>query len=171
MATATTTGKAKCFVCGKEKVVYLCEGCSQKFCFTHLNEYRQNNDEEFDKTITECDWFQQKLIEQKGDQNQRSLIQQVDKWAEDSIMKIKLTAEECKKFLFESTNDNIIEIEKELKEFIHELERIRQENDFNEIHLNQLRNKLNKLEKKFDESSNISIQRYSTSFIKKISIS
>jgi hypothetical protein len=38
---ATSTGKAHCVTCGKEKVDYKCEGCSQNFCLNHLTDHHQ----------------------------------------------------------------------------------------------------------------------------------
>ncbi|CAF1144887.1 unnamed protein product [Rotaria sordida] len=171
MATATTNGKAKCFECNKNKIVYLCEGCSQKFCLTDLTEHQQQHGKELDKILTDCDEFRQKLIEQKGDQNQRLLIQQVNEWEDNSMKRIKQIAEECRQILIKHTDDNIMEIEKELNKFITDLKQIRRENDFNEFHLNQLKMELEKLEKELDQPSNISIQQHSTPFINKISVS
>ncbi|CAF3630015.1 unnamed protein product [Rotaria sp. Silwood1] len=170
MATTTSTGKAKCFKCDKDKVVYLCEGCSQKFCLTDLTEHHKNHGIELDKIITDCDAFQQKLIEQQVDQNQRVLIQQIDEWEKDSINKIKQTAEECRQISIKFTVDNIVVIEKELNKLIIDWRQIRQEDDFNEFHLDQLKKELEKLQKELNQVSNISIQEHPTSFINKISI-
>ncbi|CAF1116806.1 unnamed protein product [Rotaria sp. Silwood1] len=170
MATTTSTGKAKCFKCDKDKVVYLCEGCSQKFCLTDLTEHHKNHGIELDKIITDCDAFQQKLIEQQVDQNQRVLIQQIDEWEKDSINKIKQTAEECRQISIKFTVDNIVVTKKELNKLITDCRQILQEDDFNEFHLDQLKKELEKLEKELNQVSNISIQEHPTSFINKISI-
>jgi hypothetical protein len=47
---------------------------------------------------------------------------------------------------------------------------IHRENDFNEIDLKNLKQKLTQLEKQLDQISNVSIQEDSEIFIKKISI-
>ncbi|CAF3538219.1 unnamed protein product [Rotaria sp. Silwood1] len=168
---ATGIGKEKCFICAKDKIVYLCEGCSEKFCLTDLTEHRQALHKEYDKIITDCDVFRQKLIEQKANPNQRLLIQQIVEWEKNSIKKIKQTSEECRQILLKDTDDNIIETEKKLDKFVLKSRQIRQEDDFNEIHLNQLKTLLEELEKELDQPSNFSIQEGSTPFINKISVS
>ncbi|CAF3435271.1 unnamed protein product [Rotaria sp. Silwood2] len=165
------TGKEKCFTCAKDKIVYLCEGCSQKFCLTHLAEHRQALHKEYEKIITNCDEFRQKLIEQKEDPNQHLLIQQVVAWENNSIKKIQQTAEECRQTLLKHTNDSLIETENKLNKFISDSKQIRQEDEFNEFHLNQLKKLLEELKKEFDQPLNISIHEGSTAFINKISVS
>ncbi|CAF2984447.1 unnamed protein product [Rotaria sp. Silwood2] len=165
------TGKEKCFTCAKDKIVYLCEGCSQKFCLTDLTKHRQTLHKEYESIITDCDEFRQKIIEQKHDPNQYLLIQKIATWETKSIKKIRQTAEECRQILLQQINDNLIETEKELNKFIADSRQIRQDDDFNEIHLNQLKIILEKLKKEFDRPSSISIQEDTTAFISKLSVS
>ena len=47
---------------------------------------------------------------------------------------------------------------------------MRHENEFNEIHLNHLTKRLNKIQQEFLQPSDVSIQQESTSFINKISV-
>ncbi|CAF3394023.1 unnamed protein product [Rotaria socialis] len=171
MATSATTSK-QCFICKKEKSnLYPCGGCSENFCFPDLSKHRQEHVVELEKIVTECDTFQQSISEQQQDLNHRPLIQQVNKWERDSIMKIKQTAEDCRQRLIKSTDDNIIEIEKELNQLSSRLRKMRYDEDFNEIHLNNLRMLLKELEKELDQPRNVSILEEPTSFINKISIS
>jgi hypothetical protein len=51
-----------------------------------------------------------------------------------------------------------------------QLRRTRQENDFNEIELNEFKQKLTQLAKQLDKPSNVSLQQGSASFINKISV-
>jgi hypothetical protein len=56
-----------------------------------------------------------------------------------------------------------------LRKLTEELKQIRQEDDFNEIHLNQFKQKLNELEEQLNKPANISIsQKNSSGFINKI---
>ena len=97
---ATSTGKTQCFICSKEKSTYKCGGCAKDFCFIHLTEHRQTVSKEFDEIENDRNLFRQLLIEQKEDPKIRPLIQQIDKWEDDSIKKIKRTGRECKQMLF-----------------------------------------------------------------------
>ena len=47
---AKAIGKVPCVTCGKEKVAYKCEGCSEHFCFNHLANHRQIITKQLDQT-------------------------------------------------------------------------------------------------------------------------
>ena len=101
---AMATSKTQCFTCDKFLITYNCKGCSQDFCFNHLTEHRQTLGKQFDEIENDRDQFQQILIEQKQDPTKHFLIQQINQWENDSIEKIKQTANECKQILIEQTN-------------------------------------------------------------------
>ena len=65
-------------------------------------------------------------------------------------------------------NENIEKIENKLTQLTEQLKQTRQENDFNEIHLNRFGQKLNQLEEQLNRPSNVSIEQDSSSFINKI---
>ncbi|CAM4966788.1 unnamed protein product [Rotaria socialis] len=171
MATAAINSK-QCFICKKEKSnLYPCGGCSEKFCNIDLPKHHQEHVVELEKIATDCDTFQQSISEQQQDLNHRPLIKQVNEWERDSIMKIKQIAEDSRQRLIKLTDDNIAEIMKELNQFIAGLRKRRDDDDFNEIYLNNLRVLLEQLKKKLERPLNVSILEEPTSFINKISVS
>ncbi|CAF4783396.1 unnamed protein product, partial [Rotaria magnacalcarata] len=107
---------------------------------------------------------------QEKDLYHRSLVKQVNEWERDSITKIKQIAEDCRRKLIKLTDDNIAEIKKKLNQFITDFKKIRDDDDFHEIHLNKLRLLLEELKKKLQQPLNVSILEKRTSFINKISI-
>ncbi|CAF1527053.1 unnamed protein product, partial [Adineta steineri] len=147
-----------------------CGGCPENFCSQDLPKHHQEHVLELEKIVTDCDAFQQTISEQQQDLNHRPLIQQVNEWERDSITKIKQTAEDCRQTLIKPTGDNIAEIKKKLNQFIADLRKMRDDGDFNEIHLNNLRMLLKELEKELEQPLNVSILEEPTSFINKISI-
>ncbi|CAM4882634.1 unnamed protein product [Rotaria socialis] len=151
--------------------LHQCGGCSEKFCWQDLPKHHQEHVLELEKIGTDCDAFQQKVNEQQQDLNHRPLIQQVNEWERDSIMKIKQRAEDCRQRLIKSADDNIIKMKMKLNQFIADLRKMRDDDDFNEIHLNRLRLLLEELKKKREKPLNVSILEEPTSFINKISIS
>jgi outer membrane murein-binding lipoprotein Lpp len=165
---AAANAKIQCFSCCKETRTFICAGCSQHFCRDDLTKHLQKLREDLDKIENEHDQFRQKFNDQKEDPKKHLLIQKVDQWEKDSIKKIKQTAEECRKRLINYTNIFIIEIEKKLNDLAKEIIQIRQENQFNEIDLDQFKEKLNKLKEELDKPSNVSIEQQSSAFIKKI---
>jgi chromosome segregation ATPase len=168
MATATT--KTQCFSCGKETRTFNCEGCSRNFCRNDLTKHLQELGEQFDRIENNHDELRQILNEQKIDPKKHSLIRQINHWEEDSMKKIKQTAEECRQKLMKYTSKGIMELENQLNNLAKQMKDIRQENEFNEIDLKQFKEKLNKLKDELDKPSNVSIKQESTGFINKIFI-
>ena len=105
---ATSTNRTRCITCGKEKVAYKCEGCSQNFCFNHLADHHQALGKQLDEVEDRRNLFREILTEQKMNPQKHSLIQQINKWERDSIKKIEQTAQiardELGKLLDESNN-------------------------------------------------------------------
>jgi DNA repair exonuclease SbcCD ATPase subunit len=168
---ATSTGKAQCVTCGKEKVAYKCEGCSQSFCVKHLPDHHQALGKQLEEIEDKRNLFRETLVEQTTNPQKYSLIKQINQWENNSIMKIQQTADEAKQLVIKHTNEHIENIEVQLTKLTEELKQIREEDDFNEIHLNQLKQKLKELEEQFNNPSNISIQQEQSSlFINKISV-
>jgi tRNA uridine 5-carbamoylmethylation protein Kti12 len=170
MATATSITHCVIVTCRKGKVAYKCEGCSQYFCIIHLPDHHQAFGKELDKTEEKINLFRETLIKQTTDPQKHSLIQQINQWENDSINKIRQTAEEARQVLLEHIGEHMNEIEIELTKLTEELKQIREENDFNEIDLNKFEPELKKLEEQLNNPSNISIQQDSSAFINKISV-
>jgi hypothetical protein len=168
---ATATDKVQCIMCNEETDTYNCRGCSKDFCFDHLTEHRQTFNQEFGKIENERNLLKQTMIEQKEDQKNDLVIQQINRWEYYSINKIKQTAEECRRILIESKKKYIIEIENKLVQLTKQMEEISQKNKFNEIDLNKLKLKLKELTEELFKSPNISTEQDCTSaFIDKISV-
>jgi chromosome segregation ATPase len=164
------TGKARCIICEKEKSAVRCEGCLQIFCYNHLNDHRQQLSQHFDELEINRDLFRQTLNEQINHPQKHILIKQIDQWESDSIQKIQQIAKECREKLFQHTNEHVNQIEMNLTKLTNQMREIRQENDFNEIDLNNLKEKLTRLEKDLDQIPNVLIGEDSTTLIKKFSV-
>lgn len=170
MASISASAKAQCTVCKKEKSAVRCEGCLQIFCYQHLADHRQNLDKELETIEMNRDLFREKLSEQIVNVENHSLMKQIDEWKEESIKKIEQAAEECKQTIIEHTIGHMKRIEIELTELTQQLKYVRQENDFNELDLTQLTNKLRQLQEDLQHPTTISIQQDTASFISKISV-
>ncbi len=90
-----STGKIHCDTCGKAKATYKCEGCSQSFSFDHLADHRRVLGDELTEVEHKRNEFRQSLTEQKTNPQKHSLIQQINKWEQDSIKIIEQTAEKA----------------------------------------------------------------------------
>ena len=170
MTSEPPSDRGKCFICHKERIVYLCGGCLQRFCLDHLPEHRRQLGEELSGLENGRDKLQQTLIERKNNRQKLSLMERVDKWEVDSINKIQRVAQECRQLLNQHKNEHILGIEKKLTKLTEELKQIREENEFNEIDLQQLEEKLKRLGVELDQPRNIKVQEEATPLICKISV-
>ena len=167
---AAAIGKTHCVTCKKDKVAYKCGGCSQDFCFNHLADHRQLLGKELDHVEDRRNLFRETLAEQTTNPQKHALIERINRWEKDSINKIRQTAEEARKVLLEHTTEHLNSIEKKLDDLTKQLKIIREENDFNEIHLDQFRGKLKQLEDELNKPSTISVREDSSPYISKISV-
>ena len=120
-----------------------------------------------DEVENDRNLFRQRITESKENPNKHLLFQQINKWEEDSIKKIKQTAEEMRQCIIQYTSEHITEIEIKLTD---ELRDNHKESDFIETDLDSWKNKSIKLDEKYTKTPNISIQQDSISFIRKISV-
>ncbi len=166
---ATAGVKTLCITCKKDKVTYACEGCQQRFCLNHLNDHNKELATQLDEIEDQRNIFKQIISEHNSNPEKHSLFKEISKWEENSIQKIKQTANELRETLIKQTSDHVKGVEIDLKKLTDQMKEIRSENDFNEIHLNELKIKLNKLEEQFNQPKNIQIREDSNSnFINKI---
>jgi hypothetical protein len=165
---ATSNAKAQCATCKKVTRTFICDGCTQNFCFDCLTKHLQELKKDLNGIETEHDQFRQKVNDQKKDTKKRSLIQQVDQWEEDSINKIKQTAQQCRQRLLNYRNKFILNIENQLNNMTKQIKQFNQDSQFNEIDLAELKEKLKFLKEELDKPPNVSIQQQPTTFIDKI---
>jgi DNA anti-recombination protein RmuC len=169
---ATSNIETHCSMCNEETSTstFICRQCLKQFCFHHLTEHRATLKTQFHQIENDYNQFRQTLNDQKNDPNKRLLIQQINKWEEESKNKIKQAADQCRQKLIDYTNKIIIKIENKLDNTIKQQTTTREKNEFKEIHLEKLKQKLNKLKEELDKPTNVSIQQESTSFINQISV-
>ncbi|CAF0794549.1 unnamed protein product [Adineta steineri] len=167
---AMANNKTLCFTCTKEKITYPCKGCSKEFCLIHLMEHQQILNEELNHITNEYNEFKQRINEQKQNPQNGLLINQIDQWERNSIEEIQQKAKDYRKIVIEYLPTFFNNIEMKFNDLNEQIKQIHAENDFNEINLNYLKNQLIEITKELNNSSNLSIQQESQSFINEISI-
>jgi DNA repair exonuclease SbcCD ATPase subunit len=165
---ATTNTKLPCATCKKISRTFNCEGCTQGFCFDCLTKHLQELKRDLNGIDSEHEQFRQKLTEQKKDTKKRSLIQQVDQWEEDSINKIKQTAQNCRQRLINYRTRFLINLDNQLNNMTKQIKQFNQDSQFNETDLTELKDKLKYLKEELDKPPNVTIQLQPTTFIDKI---
>ena len=144
---------------------YLCDGCSQRFCHKHLDEHRKNLKRELDQMESNHDELRQMINEQKQDPRKHPLMKEIDQWERKSIEQIQQTANQCRDQSIDHTNLFFIDIECKLNQLARQMKQMRDENEFNDLDLNQLKENMHKLEKELLQPSYLSLEQQSTSFI------
>ncbi|CAF0774706.1 unnamed protein product [Adineta steineri] len=165
-----TNNNKKCFTCHRENNTYTCEGCSQRFCSRHIPKHQQRLNEELSYIIDGYNEFKQTINEQKQNPRNSSLINQIDQWEIESIKKIQQKAQSCREIVIKSSETPINDIEMKFNNLIKQIQQLQQENDFNEINLNHLRNQLIGMTEDLNNPLKIYIEEDSQSFINEISI-
>lgn len=154
----TRTSKTRSIICNKNKTTAECSGCLQDFCPDHLTAHRQ----ELQKQLNN--------IERNHDVFRHSFTQQIDQWEQDSIEKIKQTAEEAGQSVLTYITESKNQIEEKLYRFREQRKRDREENDITEIVLEKWENELQQLTKNILKPLNIIMEQNSTPLINKIHI-
>ena len=96
------------------------------------------------------------------------LIEQIDQWGQNSIDKIKQTAQQCRDKWIHHSTQFLCGIENKLNDLAREIKDIFQENEFNEIDLNKLKQSLEKLQEELDRPTNFLIEQELTAAINKV---
>jgi phosphomevalonate kinase len=120
--------------------------------------------QEFTQIEHQLNSFRQKLDDQKENPNHYSLIRQINQWENESINKIKQTAQQCR----DEINKYLIKIENKFNELTQKTKEIGKQNKINEINSKQIQEKFNKLNKEFEKPKNVSIEQKSSTFIHQI---
>ncbi|CAF3747071.1 unnamed protein product [Adineta steineri] len=167
---ATANARAKCSICNKGNITYVCPGCSEGFCFQHLTEHRQILHNQLEEIINNHNQFQQAIIQKKQNPLNSSLIEQINQWETDSIHQIQQIANECRETLKILIQKSISDIEDKFLELSQKLKETREENEVNDIDLNNFQLQLTQITEELNEPSNISVRQDSQEFIKKISV-
>ncbi|CAF3769136.1 unnamed protein product, partial [Adineta steineri] len=165
-----TTNKTQCFTCNKDKITYLCDGCLKNFCLMDLTEHRQLLNEELHYIINDYDQFKQIFSEQKPSLRDLSLIDQINQWEIDSINKIKQKAKDCIEDVIRSSQTVLNDIEIKLNDLNEQIKQFHNENEFNEINLEYLRNELIKIREEYNNPPTASIQPDSLPFTDEIPV-
>ena len=167
---ATVPGRTRCVTCGKDKATAKCSGCFQDFCYNHLGEHRQQLNKQLDEIEVDRDLFQQAFHQQTTNPHKHSLIQRIDQWEQESIQKIKQTAEEVRQTLLIHTNEHIDQTKEKLDKLANQLKHSRDEDDIIETDLQKWKEELQQMTQQFSKPSNIKIQQSLIPLVNKVQV-
>ena len=156
---SSTLNRTLCVTCNKEKITYSCQGCSKRFCLDDLTKHRISLNQQLEQIQNDHDDLRQNLNNLKLNPLEYFLIEQIDQWEKESIDKIKQTAQQCKDQWIHYSDTFFKDIDKKLHNLAQRIKETQRENEFNEIDLNYLRQKFEKLQKQLDQPTTVSIEQ------------
>jgi C-terminal processing protease CtpA/Prc len=155
MASSTAAKVSLCATCEKNTGIFTCGGCARAFCTKHANEHRQLLGNQMDEIVLEHDQLRQSINEQADDIDQSLSMRKIERWEQQSIDKIKKTAEIARKKLKQYMTERTQYIQTAVQELAERLNKARIADDFVETNLKIWSDKINEL--KTDVSASIPI--------------
>ncbi|CAF1552921.1 unnamed protein product [Rotaria sp. Silwood1] len=125
-----------CTKCASKGVgIFKCQGCSNVFCRKHASEHRDNLSHQLDELVSEHDQLYQ-LINQENN-GYYTLINQIDQWEKNSIIKIQQVAQNIRQDIVQYIKSQKENASETLKYFSQRLRKAREEDDYieNDLHL------------------------------------
>ena len=168
MATATPANP--CFTCGKLTGRVKCEGCSKIFCLNDFEGHQQELSKQLEEVEVIRDLFRQSLTEKITDSRKHPLIEQIDEWENESIDKVRQTAEEVRQILTKHTAELNTKLEDRLSKLTNQLRQSREAKDFFETELNQWKEELKQMKNELVKPSSVTIRQDPTPLVTRINV-
>ncbi|CAF0818110.1 unnamed protein product [Didymodactylos carnosus] len=144
--------------CAKHIGIFACQGCKQLFCGKHSNEHRQEITNLLDNIMCEHDSMLQQLHQTMTNVlSQNSLLDQINKWENDSINSIQIAAKEARDIVEQIIYQKKEEAENDFRVLSSELKQRRENDDYVETDINEWKNELYRRREKLNISDNIGI--------------
>jgi hypothetical protein len=142
--SASATSKKQCVTCSKGGGILTCDGCQQAFCGKHVAEHRQELGVQLDGIMQEHDLIQQELEQPSAEKS--PLLQKIDQWEKDSIVKIQAAAETARRNLHELLIKSKERLTKVCGDIKKDLRSSREADDFSEHDLARWKEQLKELQ-------------------------
>ena len=157
--TTYSRPKNVCATCGKTAGMFSCRGCSKSFCLQHTNDHRRALEKQMQELIVSHNVVNDSMNIDSINENYRHLKDQIHRWEEQSVEKIRHTAEELRQEL-----DQIIEQQQKvclekLTPLTDQLSVSRENGDFFEQDLTNWTEKLNTLRQDLVEYQKIRLEQ------------
>jgi chromosome segregation ATPase len=143
MSTEMATSK-RCSICSKELGQMYCTGCDKYFCWKDFKTHREGIFTEMEKIIEERNHLQDEInnVPQSND-HQSPLIEQIDKWRDITIEKVKQVAAQARQQAIHIMNHKMMKISTEFRNFSEELARLKESENYVEHDLTRLNQMIN----------------------------
>lgn len=152
---ASTATKPLCVTCNKRAGIAICPGCEHRFCNTHWTEHRQTLSHRMDKIVQDRDVLKQDLYRDEG---AHPLLSRVDQWENQSIQTIQSAADQARNDIRQWIQETKVSLGKSMENLTQELQASRGEDEFTEIDLKRLEERLAELRRMLQNPSAVNIE-------------
>jgi hypothetical protein len=147
-----TTSK-QCSLCTKQLGPMHCTGCDEYFCSKDFKIHREGIFTEMDKIVEERNHLQYAINnELQCNDQQGPVIQQIDKWENSTIEKIKQVAAQAREQAIQLLNSKRMKINTEFKSFSQELADLKESENYAEHDLTRLNRMISQFKQDLRES-------------------
>ena len=164
--------KTPCLTCGKMVGIFSCRGCSGNFCLRHTSVHRDLLQKSMNEILHHYDQFRRNLQGQSLEECREILMEQINRWEEQSIEKIRQLARETRQQLMTTIRDQNEHLKDKLGELKGQIDLARQDGGFYENDLKEWSQRLQQLQRCFIEQQTVQIdaEMGSIPFIPRISL-
>ncbi|CAF1366820.1 unnamed protein product [Rotaria sordida] len=154
---ATGNQSNLCSICNKPSAKYLCIGCKKYFCAKDFKEHEQQLSIKFDNEIIQS---HDELLDQirkleKSNSLALDLFDEIEQWKNMTINKVEKAAEKAQHELIELIDKQRITIIKQFESITSEICHRREEENFVENDIDELKQKINEIKQKLEQFTQI----------------
>ncbi|CAF1265298.1 unnamed protein product [Rotaria sordida] len=147
---ATGNQSNLCSICNKPSAKYLCIGCKKCFCAKDFNEHEQQLSIKFDNEVVRS---HNELLDQirkleRSNSLSLDLFEQIEQWKNTTINKVEKAAEKAQHELTELIDKQRIAIIKQFESITREIRYRREEENFVDNDIDELKQKLEQFTQK-----------------------
>ena len=144
----------QCSMCNKELGPMHCTGCDEYFCWKDFRTHRERMFTEIDKIVEERNHLQDGINTITQDDNQESaLLDQIDKWQDVIIEKVKQVAAQVRQEAIQLLNSKRTKISTNFKSFTQELAHLKETENYVEHDLTRLNQMINQFKQDLTQST------------------
>ncbi|CAF1181056.1 unnamed protein product [Adineta ricciae] len=164
--------RTSCATCGQTAGIFTCRGCSENFCLRHTNEHREGLEKQMKHIIQSHQQLKQNITGPTNDQSCQSLLQQIERWEQQSLAKIRQVANDTRDQVLGIVRQRTDDLKDQLSKLSQQLDKAHKDGNYFEDDIRNWLEKLQKCQHLFQEqqSTQLYFERSSVPFISKISL-
>ncbi len=159
----------RCSTCNKDPGTMHCTGCDEYFCWRDFKTHREGMFGEMDKIVEERNRIQDAMNNGPQSHAQQSpLLQQIDKWQNSTIDKVKQVAAQARQQAIELLNSKRMKMTTEFTSFSKELAHLKESENYVEHDLSRLNQMINQFKQDLRQSAQPTTVKLHTEHSEKI---